>query len=203
MGGWSQYKIRHCEIYGDVKRGSSSVADQRQRYPCNIYNTGQSCSDGNSGVFRLKQFTLPLKRNTQRPVVILNDFYDLEVMLDTGALFPVWVEGEELLKELGGVLIAEDVVFSGFGGRANGRLYKLSMLKVGSLVFPEFHIIACRMNLPCFMMMSATMFRHMIYEIDDYNYRFNVTIPESESEVRNLHIWDSEGRLHVACNGVE
>ena len=47
----------------------------------------------------MKQFTLPLKKNTQRPVVVLNEFYDLEVMLDTGALFPVWVEDEELLKE--------------------------------------------------------------------------------------------------------
>lgn len=151
----------------------------------------------------MRQFTLPLKKNTQRPVVVLNEFYNLEVMLDTGALFPVWVEDEELLKELGGEVVAENVEFAGFGGKAKGRLYKLSMLKIGLLVFPEFHIIACRMNLPCYMMMSATMFRHLIYEIDDYNYRFNVSIPETESEIRNLIIWDSDGRLHVACNSAE
>ena len=59
----------------------------------------------------MRQFTLPLKKNTQRPVVVLNEFYDLEVMLDTGALFPVWVEDEELLKELGGTVVAENVEF--------------------------------------------------------------------------------------------
>ena len=73
--------------------------------------------------------------------------------------------------------------FTGFGGKATGRLYKLSMPKIRLLVFPEFHIIVCRMNLPCYMMISATMFRRLIYEIDDYNYRFNVSIPEKESEV--------------------
>ncbi len=57
----------------------------------------------------MKQFTLSLKKNTQRPVAIPNDFYDLEVMLDTGALFPVWVEDEGILQELGGEVIAEKV----------------------------------------------------------------------------------------------
>lgn len=71
----------------------------------------------------MRQFTLPLKKNTQRPVVVLKEFYDLEVMLDTGALFPVWVEDEELLKELGGEVVAENVEFAGFGGKANGRLH--------------------------------------------------------------------------------
>ena len=151
----------------------------------------------------MKQFTLSLKKNTQRPVAILNDFYDLEVMIDTGALFPVWVEDETLLQELGGEVIAETVEFGGFGGKASGKLYKLPLLKVGSLTFPEFHIIACRMELPCYMIMSATMFRHLIYEIDDCNYRFNVTVPDKESEIRNLVIWDSEGKLHVACNSAD
>ena len=150
----------------------------------------------------MKQFTLPLKKNTQRPVVILNDFFDLEVMLDTGALFPIWVEDEAVLQELGGSVVTENVEFGGFGGKARGRLYKLPLLKIGTLTFPEFHIIACRMELPCYMIMSASMFRHLIYEIDDYNYLFNVTIPEKESEVRNLLMWDADGKLHIACNGI-
>ena len=76
----------------------------------------------------MKQFTLSLKKNTQRPVDILNDFYDLEVMLDMGALFPVWVEDEGILQELGGEVIAEKVEFGGFGGKARGKLYKLPLL---------------------------------------------------------------------------
>lgn len=151
----------------------------------------------------MKQFTLSLKKNTQRPVVILEDFYDLEVMLDTGALFPVWVEDETVLEELGGEVVLDRVEFGGFGGKAIGKLYKLPVMQIGSLIFPEFHIIACKMNLPCYMIISATMFRHLIYEIDDFNYKFNVTIPDTESEIRNLRIWDSDGKLHVACSSAE
>ena len=146
----------------------------------------------------MKQFTMMMQRGTQRPVLRLKEFYDYNAMLDTGALFPVWVEEESILNELGGFVIREDVEFGGFGGRAHGRLYELPFLRIGGLVFPKFHIIACRMELPCYMILSATMFRNLIYEIDDYNHRFNITIPDTESEVRNLKIWDSEGRLHVA-----
>ncbi|MBR1742580.1 MAG: hypothetical protein IJ733_12090 [Lachnospiraceae bacterium] len=46
---------------------------------------------------------------------------------------------------------------------------------------------------------SATLFRNLIYEIDDFNHRFNVTIPDTQSTVRNLAIWDEKGNLHVAC----
>lgn len=151
----------------------------------------------------MRQFILPMMKETQRPTVVLDDFYHLEAMLDTGSLFPVWVEDEEILEDLGGVVVSDNVEFGGFGGKARGKLYRLPMMKVGSLIFPEFHIIACRMELPCQMILSATMFRHLIYEIDDWNHKFIVSIPNAESEVRNLKIWDKEGRLHVACMSAE
>ena len=109
----------------------------------------------------MKQFTLDIKKKIQRPVVHLDTFYGYDAMLDTGALFPVWVSEEE--------------------------------------IYPEFHIIACELKLPCHMLMSATMFRNLIYEIDDYNHRFNVTIPDTQSTVRNLVIRDEKGNLHVSC----
>ena len=57
--------------------------------------------------------------------------------------------------------------------------------------------------MPCYMIQSATMFRNLIYEIDDYNNRFNITVPDTEPEVRNLRIWDKGGRLHVAVTSAE
>ncbi len=147
----------------------------------------------------MTQFTLRIKKETQRPTVILEDFYHLEAMIDTGSVFPVWVEDEGILQDLGAVLIADNVEFGGFGGKAVGRLYRLPMMKVGSLMFPDFHIISYRIDLPCQLILSATMFTRLIYEIDDYNYRFNVSVPDTESGIRNLRIWDKEGRLHVAC----
>ena len=50
------------------------------------------------------------------------------------------------------------------------------------------------------LILSATMFQKLIYEIDDKNHKFNVTIPEEESAIRNLKIEDSNGRLHILCH---
>ena len=54
----------------------------------------------------MKQFILPLIKGAQRPTAILPNFHHLIAMLDTGAVLPVWVEDEELLKNIGGVPIA-------------------------------------------------------------------------------------------------
>ncbi len=151
----------------------------------------------------MRHFTLTLQEKTQRPVAHLRNFYGLDAMLDTGALFPIWVAGEQTLLELGGSLVKEKVEFGGFGGMTEGKLYKLPMMKVGNLIFPEFHIISCQIRIPCQIILSATMFRNLIYEVDDFNHKFNVTIPDSQSEVRNLVIWDSNGILHIACTSAE
>ena len=44
----------------------------------------------------MKQFTLRLQVKAQRPVIKLVDFYGFDALLDTGALFPVWVEDESI-----------------------------------------------------------------------------------------------------------
>ena len=63
-------------------------------------------------------------------------------------------------------------------------------------------IIACAdlNEVPFQLILSATMFDNLIYEIDCKNYNLNVTIPSDESAVRNLRIKDTEGRLYVLCN---
>ena len=47
---------------------------------------------------------------------------------------------------------------------------------------------------------SATILKGLIYEIDDCNHKFNVTITDKESTVRNLKIESSSGQLHILCN---
>lgn len=111
----------------------------------------------------------------QRPIVELKSWHNFEALLDTGAFFPVWTVDETILEMLGGTFLRKDITFSGFGGRTKGNLYKLQSL-------------------------SATMFQNLIYEIDDKNHRFNVTIPDDESNVRNLRIEDANGRLHILCH---
>ena len=67
-----------------------------------------------------------------------------------------------------------------------GTLYRIPTFRCGTLLYPEFPIIASRMDLPC-------------HEVDDCNHKFNVTIPEKESHVRNLAVEDRNGKLHVLC----
>jgi len=49
------------------------------------------------------------------------------------------------------------------------------------------------------MILSATMFSGLIYEIDDCHHKLNVSVPDKESHVRKLKIEDSNGKLHIFC----
>ena len=151
----------------------------------------------------MRQFSLPLQEDTNRPVARIDTFYGYTAMLDTGAVYPVWVRSEEILKGLGAELVKERVTFGGFGGTSSGNLYRLETVEIGELVFPGLPVIAYRIDLPCYMIMSATMFRNLIYEVDDFNHSLNVTIPDPEQTIRNLKVWDSDGRLHVAIQSMK
>ena len=147
----------------------------------------------------MKQFTLPLMKDRQRPTVRLTNFFQINAMLDTGAVLPVWVRDEDELRAIGGIPVAPNQPFGGFGGMTMGTLYRIPTFRCGTLLYPEFPIIASRMDLPCQMLLSTTMFNRLIYEVDDCNHKFNVTIPEKESHVRNLAVEDRNGKLHVLC----
>ena len=148
----------------------------------------------------MKQFTLDLNENIQRPVSRLADWHQFDVMLDTGALFPVWVDEEKALIKLGAECIKEKVTFGGFGGEAVGNLYKLPYFKIGELIFPGLPIISCKVKAPCHMILSASMFSKLRYEIDDEHHKLNVVIPDTQTTVRNLTIWDENGHLQVLCS---
>lgn len=149
----------------------------------------------------MKQFTLELANDTQRPIAILENWNNVRALLDTGAHFPVWVDDEVLLQSLGGRCIKKGVTFGGFGGKATGNLYVLPVMQLGDLIFPNIHIITCDSfkESPFQMILSATMFSGLIYEIDDKHHKLNITIPNGESNVRNLTIKSKDGRLHVLC----
>lgn len=152
----------------------------------------------------MRQFMLDINSRYQRPVIQLKSWYNMEALLDTGAFFPVWTADEDILNILGGICIKRNVSFGGFGGKASGNLYELRGMRIGSLVFPSIHIVACRdlKDVPFQLILSATMFRGLIYEIDDRNHKLNVTVPDEESMVRNLVIKDSGGKLHIMCESI-
>ena len=150
----------------------------------------------------MKQMILRLDSQQQRPVVIVGE--NMTALLDTGAYIPVWTDDESILVEkLGAELVAKGVSFTGFGGRASGNLYRVT-LQVGDLVYPNMMIIANNdLEVPFNMILSATMFQDLIYEIDDKNHKLNVTIPDDESTVRNLRIVNTDGKVHVLCSSRE
>lgn len=149
----------------------------------------------------MEQFSLELNDEMQRPVVYLENWHGLNALLDTGAIFPIWTVDEGILIELGGKSVKRDVNFAGFGGEAIGNLYQIPYITVGRLTFPRMHIIAYKLkeDVPYHIILSATMFRHLRYEIDDKKHCLNVSIPDGEGLVRNLVIEDKEGKLHVLC----
>lgn len=138
----------------------------------------------------------------QRPIIYLPDWYGVNAMLDTGAIFPVWTAGAESLIKAGGVIKQRNISFYGFGGKVVGDLYVLKYFALEDLIFSNMSILVHEMRQPYHMLLSATMFNNLIYEIDNKNHKFNVCIPDDESNVRNLVINEENGRAHVFCNSV-
>lgn len=149
----------------------------------------------------MKQFTLRMNKAYQRPIIELKTWYGFEALLDTGAFFPIWTADEKILTKVGGTLEKRNVKFRGFGGETAGNLYRLDNFIIGDLIYSNMSIIACTdlKEVPFQLILSATMFDNLIYEIDCKNHKLNVTVPNDESIVRNLKIKDSEGRLYVLC----
>lgn len=150
----------------------------------------------------MKQYTLRLDKTRQRPVVILNN--GLTALFDTGAYIPVWTDDEDILiSELDAILVRKDVPLSGFGGSTFGNLYKVN-LDIGGILYPSMHIIANNeINATFNLILSATMFEGLIYQIDTVNHMLNIEIPDWESNVRNLRVVNEDGKIFVLCSAAE
>ena len=148
----------------------------------------------------MKQFTLKLDKNRQRSVVLLSN--GLTALLDTGAYIPVWTDLEDILvSDMDAELIKENVPLSGFGGSTYGNLYKVS-IDIGGIFYPNMHIIANNdINAPFNLILSATMFDGLIYQIDSVNHVLNIDVPDHESNIRNLKIENKNGKQLVLCSG--
>ena len=145
----------------------------------------------------MKQITLELMENRVRPIVKMDSVLKFEALLDTGAAIPIWTHDENFLQAIGGIKIRNNAAFKGFGGAVTGSLYHLPTLTVGDLIFPHLPVIVHKMQEPFFMVLSATMFSRLIYEIDDCHHKLNITVPDGESITRNIVDRDEGGRLKI------
>ena len=151
----------------------------------------------------MKQITLILSTMFQRPVIQLIKFHGLLAMIDTGAKVPVWMNDENKLQELGAVKKKDVVPLGGIGGMVKGVLYEIPVFQLGDLIYPCMRIIAHRSNFPVPVLLPATMFNNLIYEINNKTHRLNITVPDDESYIRNLTIKDENGHLRVFCSSAE
>ena len=144
------------------------------------------------------QFTLDLDYKQERPVIMLAN--GLTALLDTGAYIPIWTDDEDALKSLKDVeFIKGGVPISGFGGTTEGNLYQAT-IEIGKLIFPKMHIVANNeLKTPFNMILSATMFHDLAYEINTKTHKFSVAAFSIADTVRDLKIKDKNGKLHVLC----
>ena len=155
----------------------------------------------------MKQMTLNLSEDSGKPLLLVDG---IGALVDTGADIPVCWLPLWLLKEIyDAEIVIKNVSFNSFGNDILGDVYRLNMLKVGEIIYPNMHIFVIpqrimegktRKPLKFYFILSASMFSGLIYEIDNVNHKFNVTIPDSQSLVRNVIIKEENGRVHVLCN---
>lgn len=146
------------------------------------------------------QITLNLDREARRPVVQISWFHGCRAMLDTGALFPIWVASDDLLMGLGARLIKKNVKFSGFGGDASGNLYRVNFM-LDDLIYIDMPIVAKEMEkLQCHLILSATMFENTVYEIDMRNHRLKMDTKDNQP-VRLLKLSNDNGKFSVYLAG--
>lgn len=147
------------------------------------------------------QITIQLDDKARRPIANINWFNGCRALIDTGALFPIWNKSEAgLVRHLGAVLIKKDVVFGGFGGEARGNLYRVNF-ELNGIYYIDMPIIASKLvRANWSMILSATMFDGMSYEIDTVNKRLNIDIKDNQP-VRILRLSDDNNSISVYLAG--
>ena len=143
-----------------------------------------------------------LEVSADRPILRLDYIFPgCTALIDTGALFPVWTKSRELLEALGAKVCKRNVLFSGFGGNVYGDIYTLT-LQLGSLTYPEMHIMSCENNdIPGYFIFSATMFKNTVYTINDIEKKF-IIVTQDHQICRNIIINGEDGIVHVLCESV-
>lgn len=141
-----------------------------------------------------------LEDRTNRPIIKLDKiFTGCTALLDTGAIIPVWTKDVELLQRLGAHLYKRNVEFAGFGGKTKGDLYKINLV-LDKIIFPELPIIVHNSDkIPGYFIFSATMFKNMIYTIDDITKQFIVILPDNQV-CQNIKVVDNNGKINVLVN---
>lgn len=147
------------------------------------------------------QMTIQLDKKARRPIAEIDWFEGCRALIDTGALFPIWNGiGADLEQSFNAKLQKRDVAFRGFGGEAKGDLYRVNF-EMNGLHYPNIPIIASEIEGTNWnMLLSATMFDGMIYEIDTINKKLNIDTKDNQP-VRILRLSNDNNSISVYLAG--
>lgn len=145
-------------------------------------------------------FTQNLLYNTSRPII--ENFYGGLALIDTGADIPVCSLPEAILMKLfDAELKIKHINISGFGGEEYGNVYTIKLLQFKNLIYPNIPVFVPKNmhGLKFRWILSATMFDRLEYSFNMKRYTMTVNIPDDESNVKNLRVYDTNGNLHILC----
>ena len=149
----------------------------------------------------MKEFSIPLKKDYERPVI---ELYNLSTLIDTGAIIPVFsMEVSNIKKYFDIKLVLQDGFIGGFDGIVRGSVYSIKNFEVGKLIFNDFEVFVPRepkVKYP--FLLSATLFYGMDYEFDTINGNFIVKMKDEQKFEREFKIKELRGQLYPQIDGV-
>lgn len=145
-----------------------------------------------------ERYHLDTKENS--PVIILPWFYNCRVLIDTGATLPMWLKSIVPLKIKGAVKENRKVNLKGVGGSSAGDLYRVNF-DFGNIHFKGLPIVHKEISVAdAYMILPATLFEGMIYDIDNINHIFTVKV-DNKKCYRDFQIKDEKGIPYIYLAG--
>ncbi len=141
--------------------------------------------------------------NRIRPI-IYDDYYGINVLIDTGALNNVWVKGENSFKATFNKIldVKEDFEFGGFGGKVTGVLYCVEYNFCNKLYFPKFPVIVQKLDIPADLVLSAAALSGIDYTISDVSKVMRCVLRNNNKE-RHVAAHDANGEIDfIGLNGL-
>lgn len=149
----------------------------------------------------MKEFSIPMKKDYQRPVI---ELYNLPTLIDTGSVIPVFSIYPPIFeKYFETELIFENEFIEGFGGEERGSVYSIKNFEIGKLIFKDFEVfVPTRPKIQFPFLLSATLFYGMNYEIDNLNNNFIVRMKDEQKFEREFKIKEINNKLYPQIDGV-
>lgn len=152
----------------------------------------------------IREQVFKLNPRVDRPMMYIqtNSGKKIWALYDTGAYVPVWTSKESLfLQYFKNADFVCNTSVGWFGGETSGKVYKVTF-RLRDIVYPGLPVFIPdrEQDASYSMILSATMFKGLDYNIDTRNHYLTVHIQTPSELVRNLTCHNKNGKLIVLAN---